>query len=360
MPLPFEKGPDRWLSFARASLLWADLLACLHLGSAKVAHRCQQLGRQTRALAASWITGSGEGTAAASFSTYTSATTSEASCAAMCPDAPGLMATGHEHGIRLWGMPEMAKLGVIRTRCPVIALDLGRKGDFLAAIQTGPAWLLCVWDLTLEIAGPGLSAPLWSMNVPSVTPLQFFGASVLVPRTGAGLEMLDASDGASVHTIDLPGCPQAACPCIEPQEWCCEAPRVARTCIILAVGSTLFAIAERGASTHVQGSKASEVFTFAKPQDTPCSQLVSLGASSTEVASSTSDGQVLVWKLVDRTLLGVFPTFTVLDFENLSWSVGKAETVFPSQPTQMLALRLHQGEGASDHMLCILEDGFGA
>ena len=64
MPLPCEKGPDRWLSFARASLLWADLLACLHLGSAKVAQRFQQLARQARVAPSAWITGSGQATAA--------------------------------------------------------------------------------------------------------------------------------------------------------------------------------------------------------------------------------------------------------------------------------------------------------
>eukprot|EP00439_Symbiodinium_sp_Y106_P087124 s181_g40.t1 len=245
MPLPCEKGPDRWLSFARASLLWADLLACLHLGSAKVAQRFQQLARQARVAPSAWITGSGQATAA-SFSACMSATiTAEASCAAMCPDAAGLMATGHEHGIRLWGMPEMSKLGVIRTRSPVVALDLGRAGDFLAAIQTGsPVLLLCMWDLTSEIAGPGLSPPLWSMNVSSTSPLSF----------------------------------------------------------------------ER------------------------CAQLVSLGASSTEVAAATADGRVLLWKLVDRTLLAIFPAFTVLDFENLSWSVGQAEMAFPAQLTQMVVL----------------------
>ena len=337
MPLPCEKGPDRWLSFARASLLWADLLACLHLGSAKVAQRFQQLARQARVAPSAWITGSGQATAA-SFSACMSATiTAEASCAAMCPDAAGLMATGHEHGIRLWGMPEMSKLGVIRTRSPVVALDLGRAGDFLAAIQTGsPVLLLCMWDLTSEIAGPGLSPPLWSMNVSSTSPLSFVGRCILIASMRPGLEMLDASHGERIQFIDLPGCPQAACRCIEPQEWWCEAPssRAATTCMLLAVGCTVLAISEHSASTHVQGS---DILAFVEPEER-CAQLVSLGASSTEVAAATADGRVLLWKLVDRTLLAIFPAFTVLDFENLSWSVGQAEMAFPAQLTQMVVL----------------------
>ena len=338
LPLPSAKGPDRWLSFARASLLWADVLSCVRLGSDKVARRCQS--RQSRSVPCTpgtgWITSSGEGTAA-SFSGVASVTvTPEASCAVMCPDNSGLLATGHQDGIRLWKMPAMTKLGVVRTRSPVVAVDLGRAGDFLAAVQAGsPFLVLCMWDLTLEAAGPGLSAPLWSINVPSASVLNFLGTSLIVPSACDGVELLDAMNGTKVQSVDLRGCPQAACRCTEPREWQCEASRTARTCILLAVRSKVLAFSER-ASTLVQGS---EVFEFVEPEAHEThAELVALGASRTEVASATSDGRVLVWKLVERTLVGVFHTFTALDFENLSWSVGQAETVFPSQHMQMLVL----------------------
>jgi len=104
--------------------------------------------------------------------------------------------------------------------------------------------------------------------------------------------------------------------------------------MLLAVGCTVLAISEHSASAHVQGS---DILAFVEPEER-CAQLVSLGASSTEVAAATADGRVLLWKLVDRTLLAIFPAFTVLDFENLSWSVGQAEMAFPAQLTQMVVL----------------------
>ena len=340
MPLPLEKIPDRWLSFARASLLWADLLACLHLGSAKVAQRSQSVGRQGRAssnapsaLGTPWVTSSTAATTC--FSTDALVTlTSEASCAITCPDAPGLLATGHQGGIRLWGRPDLTKLGIIRTRSPVVALDLGKAGDLLAAIQAVSPALLCMWDLTSEIAGPSLPTPLWSANVASTSMLNFLGESILVCSVKGGVDMLNAADGSQQQFIEIPGHPQASCRCTEPREWWCQGTRTSRTCVLVAVDCRAFAISERGASTDVQGS---EILEFVEPQEA-CAPLVSLGASSTMVASVTSDGRVLVWKVVDRTLLGIFPTFSVLDFENLSWSVGQAETVYPSQITQMLVL----------------------
>ena len=100
---------------------------------------------------------------------FLASSTGEASCAAMSEQ---LLATGHVDGIRLWG-PGGAKMGLVKTRGPVLCLDL--CSDWLAGVLQLKGFCVCLWDLS------NIAKPLWQRQVvtsPSKTPrVETFSAS---------------------------------------------------------------------------------------------------------------------------------------------------------------------------------------
>lgn len=129
-----------------------------------------------------------------SASGFKATVTSEACCVAMCADT-NLLATGHQHGIRLWGLPGVKKMGLLQTRGAAVSLDIGQRGELLAAVLlSGDSFCVCAWDLTSLCPR---AAALWQLPVPS-TPLHFLAEGLMV-SSPQGLQLLESQlhSGAS-------------------------------------------------------------------------------------------------------------------------------------------------------------------
>ncbi|CAJ1361610.1 unnamed protein product [Effrenium voratum] len=285
--------PERWLSFARASLRWADLLAGLR-GLPKAVSGAGASARARRPAE------DGESFSASGFK---ATVTSEACCVAMCADTK-LLATGHQHGIRLWGLPGVKKMGLLQTRGAAVSLDIGQRGELLAAVLlSGDSFCVCAWDLTSLCPR---AAALWQLPVPS-TPLHFLAEGLMV-SSPQGLQLLDLQ-GAAREILPLPGAPSASC-------------RLGlESRVLAAVGARIFAAgAAASSSDPVQG----RVCAFASTS----ASVTSLAASSSEVAAATCDGHIFLWRS-DGVPLAELRALSELDLENLSWSTARAENLNP-------------------------------
>lgn len=309
-------GAKRWLSFARSALRWADLLGGLRQGLVATAGGRAKKGREI------WV--ASDPVAPHCASAFAAAVASEASCAAA---APALLATGHQDGVRLWGLPGGTKMGLVKTRSPVLALDLGGPtSDLLAAVlvcsQSPRFFWVALWDLSSLNAA---ATPVWQVQAPSMV-VHFLGSKVVV-SSPTGVQLLCAVTGQPLESIELGGMPGSSCKSPLPPSWSAgygasAMPRLEKQhCVLLAAKQKVLAVTEGLAPTAVQRC---EVFEFA-PETTE--EITALSCSATEVAAGTRAGRVFVWRLADRALLARLPAVSEFDLENLSWSVCRAETL---------------------------------
>eukprot|EP00931_Biecheleriopsis_adriatica_P119336 TRINITY_DN94575_c0_g1_i1.p1 TRINITY_DN94575_c0_g1~~TRINITY_DN94575_c0_g1_i1.p1 ORF type:complete len:676 (+),score=102.64 TRINITY_DN94575_c0_g1_i1:33-2030(+) len=363
MPRPLHGSrPDCWLSFARASLRWADLLGTLE-SSASFSLQRQKRRKQPQAADS------------ASFkkdSLSFSASSCTASCvvpdlrtlaAALCPDSPKLLATGHAQAIRLWELPGLAKLGMLKTKGPAIGLDMGDAGRLLAAcispMPTAAGNLdhlsVFVWDLTANVfsSGTGTSA-LWQVPVPAAAPLSFLDSACLLVAAGVDsggtLNVLDVTRGGTSLKLlgsASDGRPEASC-CATVQGAWCEGEsedRSPRLCNIVAIGCQLNAVVGCHGVRH-QGDGDYKMVSFSQlPSSDRACHISALSACTAEVAAATSTGRVYVWRLYDRCLIANLDAVPTSDVEGLSWSVSRAEMLLLSSQPADSTHRLRSAEG---------------
>lgn len=213
-------------------------------------------------------------------------------------------------------------MGLVKTRSPVLALDLGPTGDLLVAVlvcsQSPRLFWVASWDLSSLNAA---ATPLWQVQAPS-TVVHFLGSQVLV-SSPTGVQLLCAATGQPLESIELGGMPGSSCKSPLPPSWSAgygAVPRCQQHCVLLAAKQKLLAVTEGLASTAVQRC---EVFEFV-PEITE--EITALSCSATEVAASTCS-HVFVWRLADRAFLARLPAISEFDLENVSWSLCRAETL---------------------------------
>eukprot|EP00913_Durusdinium_trenchii_P002943 g2730.t1 len=188
---PAGAAHARWLSFARASLRWAELLGGLR--SAVEASR-GSVGRRK---------------SSSNDSSHNSLTM--AGMAGMAADALD------SESPALSGTPLRAprKMGLLKTKSPVISLDLGKSGEMLAAITMNQAQSVAMlWDLT---SVNGASSPLWQVSAAPLDP-HFLSDGLLVGKAAeaarATLQVLDYNCGRVLQELEFPGVPSASCKCM--------------------------------------------------------------------------------------------------------------------------------------------------
>ncbi|CAK9050598.1 unnamed protein product [Durusdinium trenchii] len=320
---PAGAAHARWLSFARASLRWAELLGGLR--SAVEASRGSVGRRKSSSNDSSHNSLTMAGMAGMAGAPCTSfappVCTFEASCASMCPSSPHLFATGHQDGIRLWGHPGTTKMGLLKTKSPVISLDLGKSGEMLAAITMNQAQSVAMlWDLT---SVNGASSPLWQVSAAPLDP-HFLSDGLLVGKAAeaarATLQVLDYNCGRVLQELEFPGVPSASCKCM-PMPTASPSRRTTMLpSVFVAAAGNIYKVVD-DAVDPVQrrvvpfATLPSAVLALA------AAPRCSAGAAVAAVAAARADGLVSVLS-TDGALLA-----ELKELENLSWSVSRAETL---------------------------------
>jgi len=381
--MPFTTAPQRWLSFARASLRWSDLLGGLKggftAGSAGGGGGGYNGRTRRRKESDLWVTS--DQVPRHSATNFSTGLTSETSCAAMAEKGQ-LLATGHQDGIRLWGLPGGSKMGLLKTRSPVLSLDLGANFLFVSSpqdtradgaadvvvavmmsLQSPQSFMAAAWDLSS--LGSTMPMPLWQIPVPSLV-VHFLGPNVLL-SSPVGAQLLCVSTGQTLESITLHSSQPSgySCKCPLPSLW--EYPprkpvgrsSTTPSCVVLAVGRKVLAVVDAdekcSSSADVQRSA---VFEFASEV---AGDITALTGSS-DVVAATSSSCIYVWSLVDRVLLAQLPAVSELDLENLSWSLCRAETLTGLQQTpwvsaillldELLVCCVNLGHPGSDSAAC--------
>jgi len=314
-----------WLSFARASLRWAELWSTI--GEAMRVSAPRRDSSAPGAVA----DGTRQHPRRSPLSSSSGPIPLKTFAGAVAVDAQGsrLLATGHDQAIRLWQLPELKRLGLLRIRGCASCLDLGFGGRLLCACivaphngdrlpQDGggvdgdggddgghgdnyvagraadpgqePQGVITVWDL--EVADSSWK-PLWQIVLSGIIGLAFCGVcptqeGVLAVVLSRGVLLLDSATGSQLSLVQLPGQQPVAC--------CCRlasAPsqKIADGIVVGGANQGIFAFwpdlngREQGAH-RIEALDGGEVL----------GRVTAVSASSTEVVGAGINGRVLVWQ----------------------------------------------------------------
>eukprot|EP00434_Breviolum_minutum_P009001 symbB.v1.2.007927.t1/scaffold495.1/size259991/11 len=270
-----------------------------------------------------------------------------------------------------------ASMGLLKTRSPVLSLDLGANflfessradgaADVVVAVLMSPAssqsFMAAAWDLSS--LGTTMPMPLWQITVPSLV-VHFLGPNVLL-SSPVGAQLLCVSTGQILESITLHSSqpPGHSCKCPLPSLWLTPRRTVGRnsltpSCVVLAVGRKVLAVVDADEKCSSSAAvQRSAVFEFASEV---AGDITALTGSS-DVVAATSNSCIYVWSLVDRVLLAQLPAVSELDLENLSWSLCRAETLTGLQQTpwvsaillldELLVCCANLGHPGSDSAAC--------
>ncbi|CAK0827429.1 unnamed protein product, partial [Prorocentrum cordatum] len=308
-----------WLSFARASLRWAEIWAAVETTALprtlrpRGGHRpsCEEPPSPAGVPCA----------AGRSSRSGVARVADQAFAAASCSGAPQLLATGHRRCVRLWHLPEPGsppheaeRLGCLRLRGAVWALDVGEGGRLLAAVcepeRGQAAAALGVWDLTQDLAS---ARPLWQAPLPDAVGIAFSGP-LLAVGLGRSVAFLCSRTGQRRAAADLAA----------PARVHCRAG--GGTAVLLSAGCRLWAATAREEGPR-GGPSTATLAPFDDRAGGACPAFVAASASRAEAVAATSCGQVSVWRLEDRSLLAVMDAFASVAAsmaEQLSWATSSA------------------------------------
>lgn len=313
-----------WLSFARASLRWAEVCSLI-----------ETFGRPGRQFGAG---GAGSGTRRlheAQLPLYSAAALSRgsiaevvlpsaATCAAVCLNAPDLLAVGEGEAVRMWHSRTLERLGMVTTRGVVFDVDINHGGSLLAAASSkGPPHtagdrrvgqehrqsVLAVWDLGTSQSRQSL---LWQEVMPLIAGIAFctegmlavvsaHAAVALLASSGARLAMLPFGEGGS-----------------EPV-YCCRHTRC--TPLVVGRGRGFWRLASCSSSDTAFADPFALV-ALDEPSLAPDDAVVAMHASQDFCAAATRGGLVLVWSADTSHLLASI-NVGAAGTEGLAWAVDR-------------------------------------